>query len=75
MFFRVDSVGRSGGLALLWNDHFSVEIQNFSRRYVNAIVGLDGMDMYRSSLSFMETLSHERELRVGIFFNTLIRFP
>jgi hypothetical protein len=40
--FGVDSVGRSGGLALFWNDSLSVEIQNFSRRHINAIVGADG---------------------------------
>jgi hypothetical protein len=31
-------VGRSGGLALLWNDTKFVEIQNYSRRHINAIV-------------------------------------
>jgi hypothetical protein len=36
--FVVDSVGRNGGLALLWNDMGSVEIQNYSRRHINAIV-------------------------------------
>ena len=36
--FIVDSVGRSGGLALLWKDIEMVEIQNFSRRHINAIV-------------------------------------
>jgi hypothetical protein len=28
--FIVDSVGKSGGLILLWQDNFNVEIQNFS---------------------------------------------
>jgi exonuclease III len=36
--FVVDSVGRSGGLALLWKDPELVEIQNYSRRHINAIV-------------------------------------
>jgi exonuclease III len=36
--FVVDSVGRSGGLALLWHDTNLVEIQNYSRRHINAIV-------------------------------------
>jgi hypothetical protein len=39
--FGVDSVGRSGGLALFWNDTMSVEIQNFSCRHINAIIGPD----------------------------------
>jgi hypothetical protein len=29
--FVVDSVGKSGGLALFWGDDIEVEIQNFSQ--------------------------------------------
>jgi hypothetical protein len=36
--FVVDSVGRSGGLALLWKEDFNLSIQNFSRRHINAVV-------------------------------------
>ena len=36
--FEVDSVGKSGGLALFWNKEEKVEIQNFSRRHINASV-------------------------------------
>jgi len=36
--FVVDSIGRSGGLALLWNLETKVEVQNFSRRHINATV-------------------------------------
>ena len=36
--FVVDPIGRSGGLALYWNDVDGLEIQNFSRRHINAIV-------------------------------------
>lgn len=36
--FGLDWVGRSGGLALLWNGDSLVEIQNFSRRHINANV-------------------------------------
>jgi hypothetical protein len=36
--FVVESLGRSGGLALLWNDEVTVDIQNYSRRHVNATV-------------------------------------
>jgi endonuclease/exonuclease/phosphatase family metal-dependent hydrolase len=40
----VDSVGRSGGLILMWRDDIRVVIQNYSRRHINAIIsmGLDG---------------------------------
>jgi exonuclease III len=36
--FTVDSVGMSGGLVLLWKDTEIVEIQNYSRRHINAIM-------------------------------------
>jgi exonuclease III len=36
--FVVDPVGRSGGLALCWKDKDLVEIQNFSRRHINAVI-------------------------------------
>lgn len=36
--FGVDSVGRSGGLALFWADDFSMDIQNYSRRHINVEV-------------------------------------
>ncbi|XP_059431606.1 uncharacterized protein LOC132165127 [Corylus avellana] len=34
----VDSIGRSGGLALLWKDEAGIEIQNYSHRHINATV-------------------------------------
>jgi hypothetical protein len=36
--FVVDPVGRSGGLALFWKEEKELEIQNYSRRHINAIV-------------------------------------
>jgi hypothetical protein len=36
--FVVDPVGKSGGLALLWREVDELEIQNYSRRHINAIV-------------------------------------
>jgi hypothetical protein len=36
--FVVDCKGRSGGLILLWKSDLSVEIHNYSRRHVNAII-------------------------------------
>jgi exonuclease III len=43
--FVIDSVGRSGGLILLWKNDINIEIQNYSRRHINAIVsmGRDGV--------------------------------
>jgi hypothetical protein len=34
----MDSMGKSRGLALLWGDEMSVEIQNYSQRHINGIV-------------------------------------
>jgi exonuclease III len=36
--FGVDSVGKSGGLALFWQGATRLEIQNYSRRHINAII-------------------------------------
>jgi hypothetical protein len=36
--FVVEPVGQSGGLALFWRDNQDLEIQNFTRRHINAIV-------------------------------------
>ena len=36
--FVVELVGKSGGLALLWREVDELEIQNYSRRHINAIV-------------------------------------
>jgi exonuclease III len=36
--FTVDCVGRSRGLALLWNNDFVVNIINYSRRHIHAEV-------------------------------------
>jgi hypothetical protein len=44
--FVVDSVGRSGGLILLWRREVQVEIENYSRRHIHALVsvGRDGRE-------------------------------
>jgi hypothetical protein len=36
--FVVNSVGKSGGLALLWNEDAGLEIQNYSRRHIHATI-------------------------------------
>jgi hypothetical protein len=45
--FTVDPVGRSGGLALLWKEEQEVEIQNFSRRHINAIIMEEGVQPWK----------------------------
>jgi hypothetical protein len=44
--FTVDPVGRSGGLALLWRDADDLNIQNFTRRHINAEVRIPGSDQW-----------------------------
>jgi hypothetical protein len=36
--FAVDPVGRSGGLVLFWKEDSGLEIQNYSRRHINAVI-------------------------------------
>jgi hypothetical protein len=43
--FVVDCVGRSGGLALFWTKDSRVDIQNYSRRHINAKVCLSPTDL------------------------------
>jgi exonuclease III len=39
--FGVDSVGKGGGLCLLWKNGVEVNIQNYSRRHINAEVKME----------------------------------
>jgi hypothetical protein len=36
--FVVDSVGKSGGLALFWEEDVIIDIQNYSQRHINGII-------------------------------------
>lgn len=40
--FVVNSIGRNGGLALLWSLEVELDIQNYSQRYINAVVKTNG---------------------------------
>jgi hypothetical protein len=37
-FFVIDPVGKSGGLAFLWNSVSNVEVYNYSRRHINVMI-------------------------------------
>jgi hypothetical protein len=52
--FVVDSVGKNGGLALLWNDDIVINIQNYSKRHINAVVKLDINSQPWTSIGFYE---------------------
>jgi hypothetical protein len=43
--FVVESVEKSRGLGLFWEDGCDVEVQNFSCRYINAVIHNRNMDM------------------------------
>ena len=43
--FGVDNVGKSGRLALLWNNDVSVDIQNYSRGHIKVVVKPDGVSL------------------------------
>ncbi|XVE72246.1 hypothetical protein DITRI_Ditri11bG0024200 [Diplodiscus trichospermus] len=44
----VDCVGRAGGLALLWKNEMDLEVLNFFRNHIDAVVkGLDGEAPWR----------------------------
>jgi hypothetical protein len=36
--FMVESIGKSGGLVLFWEDECRVEIKNFSHRHINTTI-------------------------------------
>ena len=40
--FAVESVGKSGGLALFWDDGLGVTIQNFSQQHINVVISPNG---------------------------------
>ena len=42
--FIIECVGRSDGLALLWNEDYGVEIQNSSRSHINGVIKNEGLD-------------------------------
>ena len=63
----VPSVGRSGGLAMLWSRDIIIEVQSYSRNFVNAVVtDLDSGFKWRI-LDFMVTLKLIVEKNHGIF--------
>jgi hypothetical protein len=34
----VDCIGRSGGLALMWDEEWIVDIQNYSQHHINGVI-------------------------------------
>lgn len=45
--FVVDSVGRKGGLAILWKDSFDVQVQSYSQNHIDTIIKRGGLDKIR----------------------------
>lgn len=44
--FTVDSLGRNGGLALLWREEVQVHINSYSRNHIDAKVSVDERSMH-----------------------------
>ncbi|PPD89910.1 hypothetical protein GOBAR_DD13158 [Gossypium barbadense] len=43
----VNSVGKSGGLAMLWKDGIKVDIQNYSRHHIDSVIQLEDQRSFR----------------------------
>lgn len=50
--FVVESIGKSGGLALLWGEDENVEIQNFSQNHINVVVKTSSNDIAWKLMGF-----------------------
>ena len=68
--FVVDPVGQNGVLALLWKESGNVEIQNFTRRRIHAMV-TESEGGAQWSLAFMVTQLLLGDLNRGSYFTTL----
>jgi hypothetical protein len=60
--FVVDPLGRSGGLALLWSKAQLLDIYNYSRSHINAVVkDMDGNEQWRFTGFYGQPNSARRE--------------
>jgi hypothetical protein len=58
--FAVSSSGRSGGLALFWNNNISIEILPYLQYHIDAIVSEVGKDPWRITGVYGEAQMNER---------------
>ncbi|KAL9679901.1 hypothetical protein QQ045_017772 [Rhodiola kirilowii] len=58
--FGVDCWGRSGGLALFWDDSVSIEIKNYSHWHIDAVVR--EKDEFRLTLFYGDPVASNRKL-------------
>ena len=58
--FTVPSLGRSGGLVLLWNDDIQVTIHNYSINHIDATVCLQGVLQWRFTGFYGNPITHRR---------------
>jgi hypothetical protein len=73
--FVVDSIGRSGGLALFWHENVEVEIQNYSRRHINAKVRSDISGQWWKFIGFMGIQKSLKEMKLGVSYNICVHSP
>jgi hypothetical protein len=72
--FMVESVGRSGGLAMLWSNDLLLSIQNFSRRHINGtIIRKSNGDEWKLT-GFYGQPDATKERSHGSCYNTLRRY-
>ena len=69
----VPSVGRSGGLTMLWSRDIKVEIQGYSRKYIDAVVTDLDSGFKWCITSFYENLETYRRKESWDFLRSLSR--
>jgi hypothetical protein len=65
--FVIESMEKSGGLALFWEDECDAEIQNYSQRHINAIIHTTVDIWSGSSLVSMDIPTLRSVERRGIY--------
>ncbi|XP_031127514.1 uncharacterized protein LOC116029605 [Ipomoea triloba] len=58
--FTVEPVGRSGGLALLWNGGLDVEVKGYSNHYIDTVVSAPGHPRWRFTGYYGSPERHNR---------------
>jgi hypothetical protein len=62
----VDSIGRSGGLALLWKDEEGVEVPDYSQRHINATVKPTNLNKLTFTGFYGHPKTHRRNKACGL---------
>jgi hypothetical protein len=71
--FVVDSVGKSGGIALFWGEEVSVRVQNFSHHHIGGLVSMPGLDKEWLFARFFGHLEHQKRFEAWVILEYLAR--